>query len=80
MPRSTAEELTIESRRSLVADLFLRDIKRQAELTQLVGVNRSTISRDLRVLNPDHRRQRPNASPARPDAGDPRRIGLRPLA
>jgi hypothetical protein len=51
MPRSTAEELTIESRRCKVADLFLRGIKRQGELAQLVGVNCNTISRDLRMLN-----------------------------
>jgi hypothetical protein len=51
MPRSSAEELAIESRRCQVADLFLRGIKRQVELAQRIGVNRSTISRDLRVLN-----------------------------
>jgi hypothetical protein len=51
MPRSTAEELSIESRRCQVAELFLRGIKRQGELAQHVGVNRSTISRDLKVLN-----------------------------
>jgi hypothetical protein len=51
MPRSSAEELVIESRRSQVASLFLQGIKRQGELAQRLGVNRSTISRDLRVLN-----------------------------
>jgi DNA-binding transcriptional MocR family regulator len=51
MPRGTAEELTIESRRCQVAGLFLRGIKRQAELAQRVGVDRSTVSRDLKVLN-----------------------------
>ena len=51
MPRSSAEELAIESRRCQVADLFLRGVKRQTELGQRIGVNRSTISRDLRVLN-----------------------------
>jgi hypothetical protein len=51
MPRSTAEELTIESRRCQVAELFLRGIKRQSELAQRLGVDRSTVSRDLKVLN-----------------------------
>jgi hypothetical protein len=51
MPRGTAEELTIESRRCQLAELFLRGIKRQAELAQHLGVNRSTVSRDLKVLN-----------------------------
>jgi hypothetical protein len=51
MPRSSAEELVIESRRCQVADLFLRGVKRQIELARRIGVNRSTISRDLRVLN-----------------------------
>src|SRR5262249_36650196 len=51
MPRSTAEELTIESRRCKVAELFLRGFKRQGELAQRLGVNRSTVSRDLKVLN-----------------------------
>jgi hypothetical protein len=51
MPRSTAEELTIESRRCRIAGLFLRGVKRQGELAQQVGVNRSTVSRDLKVLN-----------------------------
>jgi hypothetical protein len=51
MPRSTAEELTIESRRCRVAELFLRGIKRQGELAERLGVDRSTVSRDLKVLN-----------------------------
>jgi hypothetical protein len=51
MPRSTAEALTIESRRSQVAGLFLRGTKRQGELARLVGVDRSTVSRDLKVLH-----------------------------
>jgi hypothetical protein len=51
MRRSTAEELTIESRRTQLAELFLRGIKRQGELAQHLGVNRSTVSRDLKVLN-----------------------------
>jgi hypothetical protein len=51
MPRGTAEELTIESRRCQLAELFLRGFKRQAELAQRLGVNRSTVSRDLKVLN-----------------------------
>jgi hypothetical protein len=51
MPRSTAEELSIESRRCQVAALFLRGTKRQSELALRLGVNRSTISRDLKALN-----------------------------
>jgi hypothetical protein len=51
MPRSTAEELTIESRRCQVAELFLRGIRRQGELARRLGVDRSTVSRDLKVLN-----------------------------
>jgi hypothetical protein len=51
MPRSSAEELAIESRRSQVATLFLQGIRRQGELAQRLGVDRSTISRDLKVLN-----------------------------
>jgi hypothetical protein len=51
MRRSTAEQLAIESRRSQVASLFLQGIKRQGELAERVGVDRSTISRDLKVLN-----------------------------
>jgi hypothetical protein len=51
MPRSSAEELAIESRRCQVAELFLRGIRRQGELAGRVGVNRSTISRDLKALN-----------------------------
>jgi hypothetical protein len=51
MPRSTAEELAIESRRSQIAGLFLQGIKRQNELAQRVGVDRSTVSRDLKALN-----------------------------
>jgi hypothetical protein len=51
MPRSTAEELAIESRRTQVAGLFLRGVRRQSELAQRVGVDRSTVSRDLKVLN-----------------------------
>jgi hypothetical protein len=51
MRRSTAEELAIESRRTQVAGLFLRGVKRQAELAERVGVDRSTVSRDLKVLN-----------------------------
>jgi hypothetical protein len=51
MPRSTAEELTIESRRCQIASLFLQGIKRQSELAQRIGVNRSTVSRDLKALN-----------------------------
>jgi hypothetical protein len=51
MPRSTAEELAIESRRSQVAELFLRGIKRQSALAERLGVNRSTVSRDLKALN-----------------------------
>jgi hypothetical protein len=51
MPRSSAEELTIESRRTQLAELFLRGIKRQSELARRLGVNRSTVSRDLKALN-----------------------------
>jgi hypothetical protein len=51
MPRSTAEELSMESRRCRIANLFLRGVKRQEELARQVGVNRSTVSRDLKVLN-----------------------------
>src|SRR5262249_55939864 len=51
MPRSTAQELAIESRRCQVAELFLRGIKRQSELARRVGVDRSTVSRDLKALN-----------------------------
>jgi hypothetical protein len=51
MPRSTAEELTIESRRCRIAEAFLKGTRRQSELARLVGVDRSTISRDLKVLN-----------------------------
>src|SRR5262245_26672452 len=51
MPRSTAEELSIESRRTQVAELFLRGVKRQGELARRLSVDRSTISRDLKVLN-----------------------------
>src|SRR5262249_43324663 len=50
-PRSSAEELTIESRRTQLAELFLRGIKRQSELARRLGVNRSTVSRDLQALN-----------------------------
>jgi hypothetical protein len=50
MRRSSAEQLTIESRRSQVASLFLQGTKRQGELAQKLGVDRSTISRDLKVL------------------------------
>jgi hypothetical protein len=51
MRRSTAEQLAIESRRTQVANLFLQGLKRQGELAQRLGVDRSTISRDLKVLN-----------------------------
>jgi hypothetical protein len=51
MPRSSAEELAIESRRSQVAELFLRGVRRQGELARRVGVERSTVSRDLKALN-----------------------------
>jgi hypothetical protein len=51
MPRSSAEELAIESRRCHVAELFLRGVKRQGELAGRLGVDRSTVSRDLKVLN-----------------------------
>jgi hypothetical protein len=51
MPRGSAEGLMLESRRSKLAGLFLRGIKRQVELAQRLGVNRSTVSRDLKVLN-----------------------------
>jgi hypothetical protein len=51
MPRSSAEELVIESRRTRVAALFLQGVKRQGELAQRLGVDRSTVSRDLKVLN-----------------------------
>jgi hypothetical protein len=51
MRRSSAEQLAIESRRSQVATLFLQGIRRQGELAQRLGVDRSTVSRDLKVLN-----------------------------
>src|SRR6516165_5290922 len=51
MRRSTAEQLAIESRRSQVAGLFLQGVRRQGELAERLGVDRSTISRDLKVLN-----------------------------
>jgi hypothetical protein len=51
MRRSSAQDLAIESRRSQVAELFLRGVKRQGELARQVGVDRSTVSRDLKVLN-----------------------------
>jgi hypothetical protein len=51
MRRSSAEQLTIESRRTRVAELFLQGIKRQEELARRLGVDRSTVSRDLKVLN-----------------------------
>jgi hypothetical protein len=51
MPRSTAEEPAIESRRTQIASLFLQGIKRQSEPAQRLGVDRSTVSRDLKVLN-----------------------------
>jgi hypothetical protein len=51
MRRGTAQELTIESRRTQIAGLFLRGFKRQSELAERVGVDRSTVSRDLKVLN-----------------------------
>jgi hypothetical protein len=51
MPRSTAEGLMIESRRCQVAELFLRGVKRQGELARRLGVDRSTVSRDLKALN-----------------------------
>jgi hypothetical protein len=51
MRRSSAEELAIESRRSQVARLFLQGVKRQGELASRLGVDRSTVSRDLKVLN-----------------------------
>jgi hypothetical protein len=51
MRRSTAEQLAIESRRSQVAGLFLQGVRRQGELAERLGVDRSTISRDLKVLD-----------------------------
>jgi hypothetical protein len=51
MRRSTAEQLAIESRRCQVAELFLRGIKRQGVLARRLGVDRSTVSRDLKALN-----------------------------
>jgi hypothetical protein len=51
MRRSSSEQLAIESRRAQVASLFLQGIKRQSELAVRVGVDRSTVSRDLKVLN-----------------------------
>jgi len=50
MPRSSAEELVIESRRCRLAELFLRGVTRQTELAERLGVDRSTISRDLTTL------------------------------
>jgi hypothetical protein len=49
--RRREEELRIEARRSRVASLFLRGCKRQVELAQRLGVNQSTVSRDLKVIN-----------------------------
>jgi hypothetical protein len=51
MARGPAEQLAIESRRSQVAGLFLQGVRRQGELAQRLGVERSTISRDLKVLH-----------------------------
>lgn len=38
-----------------VARLFQRGVRRQAELAEYIGVNRSTISRDLKVLREEWR-------------------------
>ena len=51
MRRSTAHELSVEARRARVGDLFLKGVKRQDQLAERLGVDRSTISRDLKVLN-----------------------------
>ena len=51
MRRSSAQDLAIESRRSQIAGLFLQGVKRQFELARRLGVDRSTVSRDLKVLN-----------------------------
>ena len=50
MPRGPAEELAIESRRTKVAGLYLRGFRRQQEIADQLGVNRATVSRDLKVL------------------------------
>ena len=50
MPRSSAEELKIESRRCQLARLVCRQIRTQSELASRLGVDRSTVSRDLKVI------------------------------
>ena len=45
-----AEQLAIESRRTRVAELYTQGVRSQHDLAERVGVNRSTVSRDLKVI------------------------------
>jgi hypothetical protein len=51
MPRGPAEERRIEARRAQVAKLYLQGYRRQDDIAEKLGVDRATVSRDLKVVN-----------------------------
>jgi len=50
MAKNSGKQTQIGNRRLQVARLYHQGFRRQVELAERVGVNRSTISRDLKVL------------------------------
>jgi DNA-binding Lrp family transcriptional regulator len=56
MARNSGKQTQIENRRMQVAQLYHQGIRRQAELAEKLGVDRSTVSRDLKALKEEWRR------------------------